>query len=290
MGMPDLAALIQHGSANLWLFVPSAVLLGALHGLEPGHSKTMMAAFIVAIRGTLGQAVLLGLSAAASHTAVVWVVALGGLYFGRNLNLATSEPFFQLASGAVVLGIAFWMLLRTRRDELAWLRAHAGDQPHAHHHRSHDHPRHDDHGHDHHDHEHDHVQGPAAGFQDAHELAHADDIRRRFAGREVTTGQIVLFGLTGGLIPCPASITVLLICLQLRQIAMGALLVLCFSLGLAVTMVAVGAAAALGLRRAEQRWGEALGAFARRAPYASSALIALVGAVMATQGLAALAR
>ena len=36
------------------------------------------------------------------------------------------------------------------------------------------------------------------GYQDAHERAHANDIRKRFANREVTTGQIILFGLTGG--------------------------------------------------------------------------------------------
>jgi hypothetical protein len=48
--MTDFSALLQQGVANAWLFIPSAILLGALHGLEPGHSKTMMAAFIVAIR------------------------------------------------------------------------------------------------------------------------------------------------------------------------------------------------------------------------------------------------
>jgi ABC-type nickel/cobalt efflux system permease component RcnA len=69
--MPDFADLLQQGSAHAWLFVPSAILLGALHGLEPGHSKTMMAAFIVAVRGTVTQAVLLGLAATISHTIVV---------------------------------------------------------------------------------------------------------------------------------------------------------------------------------------------------------------------------
>ena len=78
--MTEFSSLLQQG--NAWLFVPSAILLGALHGLEPGHSKTMMAAFIVAIRGTMKQAVLLGLSATISHTAVVWAVAMAGLYFG----------------------------------------------------------------------------------------------------------------------------------------------------------------------------------------------------------------
>ena len=63
--MNDFTSLLQQG--NAWLFIPSAILLGALHGLEPGHSKTMMAAFIVAVRGTLKQAVLLGLAAGAQN-------------------------------------------------------------------------------------------------------------------------------------------------------------------------------------------------------------------------------
>lgn len=69
--MTEFSTLLQQGASNAWLFIPSAILLGALHGLEPGHSKTMMAAFIVAIRGTVTQAVLLGVAATLSHTAVV---------------------------------------------------------------------------------------------------------------------------------------------------------------------------------------------------------------------------
>jgi ABC-type nickel/cobalt efflux system permease component RcnA len=91
--MPDLATLIQQGSSNLWLFIPTAILLGALHGLEPGHSKTMMAAFIIAVRGTLGQAILLGLAATISHTAVVWLIALAGLHFGSKFNTEATEPY-----------------------------------------------------------------------------------------------------------------------------------------------------------------------------------------------------
>ncbi len=81
--MVPFPELLQQGTAHAWLFVPSAILLGALHGLEPGHSKTMMAAFIIAVRGTVLQAVLLGLAATLSHTAVVWVIALGGQYLGQ---------------------------------------------------------------------------------------------------------------------------------------------------------------------------------------------------------------
>src|SRR5471030_2222647 len=90
--------LIQQGSSHAWLFFPSAVLLGALHGLEPGHSKTMMAAFIVAIRGTVAQAVLLGLSAAIYHSLLIWVIAAGGMYYGNQIDPEKTEPYFQLVS------------------------------------------------------------------------------------------------------------------------------------------------------------------------------------------------
>ena len=102
--MSSFLALVQQG--NSWLFVPSAVLLGALHGLEPGHSKTMMAAFIIAIRGTLAQAVLLALAATASHTAVVWAVALAGLRYGAQWNTERTEPYFQLLSAVLIIVVA----------------------------------------------------------------------------------------------------------------------------------------------------------------------------------------
>ncbi len=370
--MTEFSALLQQG--NAWLFVPSAILLGALHGLEPGHSKTMMAAFIVAIRGTMTQAVLLGLSATISHTAVVWAVAMAGLYFGRNWDTEVTESYFQVASAVLIVGVALWMMWRTWRQGQA-----AQDHDHDHDH-GHDEtklidtghgvvrlavfeegvpPRfrlsresehghswtaeqvrveteradgsrqtftfvqrdgfveseqeipephefvarlrlgHEFHSHDYdveyveHNHHHHAIKDyegldvSAPGYQDPHELAHANDIRRRFANREVTTGQIIMFGLTGGLIPCPASITVLLLCLQLKEFALGATLVLCFSIGLALTMVASGALAALSVKHVSTRWS-GFGEFARKAPYFSGTLILLVGLYVGYQGIHAL--
>jgi len=373
--MTEFSTLLQQGASNAWLFIPSAILLGALHGLEPGHSKTMMAAFIVAIRGTITQAVLLGLSATFSHTAVVWAVALVGLYFGQRWNAEASEPYFQVASAVLIIGVAAWMMWRTWRQQKSVGHGHDHDHDHPHdetkridtghgvvrleifedgvpprfqlfndskHGRiwtadqvrieterpdgssqifsfvqrdgfveseqeipephefvvrlrlGHEHHSHDydleyvEHNHHHHaikDYEGLDVSAP--GYQDPHELAHANDIRHRFADREVTTGQIVMFGLTGGLIPCPASITVLLLCLQLKKIALGATLVLCFSIGLALTMVLSGALAALSVKHVSRRWG-GFGEFARKAPYFSGALILLVGIYVGYQGLHAL--
>jgi len=348
--MTDLSHLLQQSSAHAWLFVPSAILLGALHGLEPGHSKTMMAAFIIAVRGTVLQAVLLGLSATISHTAIVWAIALAGLYFGQELSGERSEAWLQLVSAAIIIGIAGWMVWRTWRE-----------QPHAHGHHHHDEPqsislaglplllevfedgvpprwrlrsesgalpaagdievttiREDgaaqtfafaacdgylesveeipephafkarvalagdatellfrEHDHDHMD---------LGDEDDAHARAHADDIRRRFTGRSVTTTQIVLFGLTGGLIPCPAAITVLLLCIQLKQFSLGFVLVLSFGLGLAITMVSPGVLAALSLRHVERHWS-GFSRYAHRAPYVSAVLIVFVGLYTGWTGL-----
>jgi nickel/cobalt transporter (NicO) family protein len=299
------------------------------------------------------------------------------MYFWQGVDAESFEPYFQLASAAVIIAIALWMLRRTWQDQQR-ARAASGthDHGHDHHHGHGEDIRHIDTGHgviavqvfedgvpprwrirtekgqawsakdvtvtterpdgarqaftfvdrggylesvdeipephefmarvslghgghthdydlsfvEDHDHGHDHLHEELRGldissgeYQDAHELAHANDIRRRFADRNVTTGQIVMFGLTGGLIPCPASITVLLLCLQLKQFALGAVLVLSFSIGLAVTLVVVGAAAALSVHHASKRFSW-FGTVARRAPYLSSALIILVGLYVAYQG------
>ena len=112
---------------------------------------------------------------------------------------------------------------------------------------------------------------------------HAEDIAKRFANRRVTTGQIVLFGLTGGLMPCPAAFTILLVCLQVKQFTLGFTLVLCFSLGLAITLVASGALAAWSVKHASKRIA-GFGDFARKAPYFSGALLIVMGLVIGIQG------
>jgi nickel/cobalt exporter len=308
------------------------------------------------VRGSVTQAVLLGLAAGASHTLVVWAVAMIGLLYASRFDAAAAEPYFQVMAGAVVVAVAVWMLWRIQGDQHAhhhhgpavhridtsggqlalelfeegvparW-RLHVEDgrrcdaalvsletlrpgggrqaftftdrggylesvetipEPHAftaqlrlrrnggqeeHVVAFHD-PAPDG-------------AGDHAG-QDAHARAHAEEIQRRFAGRPVTTWQIVLFGLTGGLIPCPAAITVLLVCLQVQEVTLGLALVLGFSVGLAAVMVTVGVAAAMGLRQAERRWAGLFDRLAGRAPYASAALVLMVGCYMTLQGWAGL--
>lgn len=371
--MLPIAELLQQGSSNAWLFIPSAILLGALHGLEPGHSKTMMASFIIAIRGSVAQAILLGLCAALSHSLIVWLLAAVALKFGNELIAEQAEPYFMLLSALIVAAVALWMFWRTRKDNLAatmqeqaphggklintghgllevsiyedgvpphfrlyrydaqmqplpiaaeehlevailrpdnsretfglqaadgylasttpiaephefMLHLSLGHQDHQHHFTlQFSEAQHEHHHHDHDHAAHSHTSDTRGDYQDAHQRAHAAEIEKRFAGRRVSNGQIALFGLSGGLVPCPASVTILLICLHLKQFSLGAALVASFSLGLAIALVGVGVIAAWSARQASQRF-TGLSHLARKMPYLSSALMLLVSAVMGIQG------
>lgn len=374
--MPPIAELIQQGATNLWVFIPTAILLGALHGLEPGHSKTMMASFIIAVKGSVGQAALLGLCAAFSHSLIVWALAAAALKFGNELIAEQAEPYFMLLSAVVVVSVSVWMFVRTRRDELAAkahqhaphggkvintghgiielevfeasvpprFRLHVYDntmtatdvhdhdaviietlrpdgtrerfelkasgmflectqeiyEPHEfeavltmgrsdHIHRYEVSFSDKDHSQTHASHHHDvgdDILGGDGSYQDAHERAHAEDIKRRFVGQKVTTGQIAMFGLTGGLVPCPASVTILMICLHLKKFSLGAVMVASFSLGLAIALVSVGVIAAWGARQVGKRFGNGrFSDLARKIPYFSSGLMALVGVLLGIQAL-----
>ncbi len=248
--MTDFTALLHLGTGQAWLFLPMAVMLGALHGLEPGHSKTMIASYVVAIRGTGPQAALLGLSAALSHSLIVWLLAAVALTYGDVLIAEHAEPYLMLVSGLIVVAMAALMLRRARFD------AHAHERHHAHAHGGHDHD-------------------------------HAHDAKPVVRGK-ATTAQVIAFGLTGGLLPCPAAVTVLLICLNLKRAVLGAGMVAAFSAGLALTLVGVGLAAAWGARQVERRLSANTEAWLGRLPYLSLLLVACVGAAMAAMGAAQL--
>lgn len=170
------------------------------------------------------------------------------------------------------------------------------------HHHTHEHSSHrHDHQHDGHEHPgepapHDHQQrrhdrGSAAhdhchdGLdEDAHARAHAAEIERRFASGRASNLQTVLFGLSGGLVPCSAAITVLILCLNIGKTWLGIALVAAFSVGLAVTLVGVGVAASIGARVLAERSG-AVGRLLDRAPYLSAVVVLVVGISMILSGL-----
>jgi len=241
--MPDLSQIIQVGGAQVWFYLPVAVVLGALHALEPGHAKSLMAAYIISIRGTPGQAALLGLSAAIGHTIIVWFLVVAALLLGQRLIVEQAEPWLTLLSGVLVTLLAVRMFVRLR---------------------SHNHHHHDSHQHDHHHNNHNH------------------DHPRRKTG--ATASDIVWFGFSGGLLPCPAAIAVLLVCIQLRQFTLGVAMVAAFSIGLALTLVGIGVAASWASKKASTTWPW-LDRIAQRLPYFSAGIVMILGLAMTVFGL-----
>lgn len=252
----DFATLLASGQGAALAYVPVAFALGALHALEPGHAKTMMAGFVAATHGTAAQAALLGLSAAVAHSLVVWILAALGLWLGDLLIAERALPWLQAGGGLAVLVIAAWMAARLRSGAEAG-HAHRHGQPHAAGH-GHAHP------HDHHVHHH---AAPAAHGHAA-------------PAPGVTTRQIIAVGFSGGLVPCPSAVPVLILSLQAGAVAVGVATVAAFSLGLAAVLVGVGVAAAFGIARAD-----GAGRLMRVLPWLSVVVVALAGLYAVTKGL-----
>ncbi len=117
--------------------LPMAFLWGSAHALSPGHGKTTIGAYLVGTRATPWHAVLLGLTTAFTHTAVVFALGLLALVASQYILPEQLFPWLSLASGLLVLGLGL-LLVRQRWRSLA--------HPHPHHHAHH--PHH----HAHHDH------------------------------------------------------------------------------------------------------------------------------------------
>ena len=282
--MPNIESVIQSGVGNAWLLLPTAVFLGALHALEPGHSKSMMTAFIVAIHGTTAQAALLAIAATIGHTIVVWVLAAIAWYLGNAGVLERAEPWLLLIGGLLIVALAVRILMRLIQPT----HAGHGHHDHSHDHHNNNHRHHHDHGHRHEHRDHTHSHSQDAMDEDAHAAAHAAELRNRLSGKTtITNAEVAWFGFSGGLLPCPAAFAVLLACLHQKAYVLGIVMVAAFSVGLALMLVTIGVAAAWGASALQSR----VSGFARVAqwaPYISAGIVLVIGCVVVVQGAVAL--
>lgn len=244
-----------------------AAALGAFHALEPGHGKTVVAAYLVGSRGTARHALILGLIVTASHTAGVYL--LGGVTFYASQYVVPERlyPWVALASGLTIAALGL---------SLFW-RRYAGDaSEHDHHH----HGVHHHHGalaHSHApEHEHDHAHQHGDGSHHAHHHHEPGHVSWR---------QLCALGITGGIVPCPAALVVLLSALSLRRVGFGLLLIVAFSVGLAAVLIAIGMLMVYA-RRLVARFDESGPLVTRWLPLTSSAVMTLLGAAIAVQALA----
>ncbi|MEV6103530.1 nickel transporter [Streptomyces sp. NPDC051940] len=254
-----------------------ALALGALHALAPGHGKTLMAAAAAAGgRGSLRDMVTLGASVTVTHTLGVFV--LGAMVIAGSSATPAVVTWLGIVSGTVVILAGAGLLRR------AWAgREHGHTHGHGH---GHSHGHSHDHGHTHaHDHAHGHAHDHPHPHGHDHPHPHGHDHPHPRRKRPRT----VLLGFAGGLVPSPSAVVVLVGATALGRPWFGALLVVAYGAGLALTLTAAGfavvrlghrAKAAAAHRRTAARW-------LRAAPFGSAALVLVLGCGLVLKGTAA---
>ena len=245
-----------------------AASLGAFHALEPGHGKTVVAAYLVGARGTVWHAVLLGLVVTASHTAGVYLLGGVTLYASRYVVPERLYPWLGAASGLLIVALGANLLYRRLASGRRSAPGHThglGDGDH------HGHPGHD-HSHDGHHHGHDHGDG--------HHHHHLPE-------GPVSLRALVALGVSGGIVPCPAALVVLLGAVASRQIGLGLLLIVAFSVGLAAVLIAIGLVVVCARRLVARfdRTGVEGPLVHRWLPLASASVMTVAGLVITAQAL-----
>ena len=254
--------LIQAEHLSAWFLFTAALIaigLGGLHALEPGHGKTIVAAYLVGSRGTARHAVLLGVIVTASHTAGVFALGAITLYASRYIVPEQLYPWLGALSGITIAGLGCFMLMR-RLSGTATDHDHDLDASHSHWAFW------------------KHTAGEKIGMNPVQSSASRV--------RSVSLVQLFTLGITGGIIPCPAALIVLLSAFALHRIGLGFFLIVSFSVGLALVLIGFGMLMVYARRFMTQFQID--GPLTRRwLPAASSAFIAILGLILTIQALSA---
>ncbi|MHB1005890.1 MAG: HoxN/HupN/NixA family nickel/cobalt transporter [Chloroflexota bacterium] len=281
---------------NELLFAVSSFILGGLHALEPGHGKTVVAAYLVGSKGRVSDAILLGGVVTFTHTFSIIILGILTAVAAAYLVPETVHEVLEVVSGLLVLGVGLWMV----NDRVIKGRAgHDHDHSHGHEHQ-HEHSLHSHqeaptrqaqpelvgafvaHAHDGFAHDHPLRSAPAQGEPNHAHDEHGHGPAPR-SGERPSLGGLVTLGISGGIVPCPAALALLLAAVGAGNILGGLSLVVIFSLGLAVVLVAIGITLVKATDLATRRLGDRLngnGALARQAGMASAVVITLLGAFL----------
>jgi nickel/cobalt exporter len=254
------------GKLTFWALLSAALIaagLGALHALEPGHGKTIVAAYLVGSRGTAQHAVLLGIVVTAAHTAGVYLLGAVTLYASRYIVPGQLYPWLGAISGLSVTGLGVFMFLKHFTGE-SGDHAHAPGQRHSHWFLS---------------------RFSQGAFQQPMDpsLVPADLDPSKTRG--VSLRELFVLGLTGGIVPCPAALVVLLSAFSLHRLGFGLFLITSFSFGLAAVLVVVGLTMVYSKRFMSSRIRRG-GAVLRYLPLISSGFMVALGLGIAVSALA----
>ncbi len=209
-----------------------SLVLGALHALTPGHGKTVVAAYLVGSRGTTWHAVVLGTVVTLTHTGSVFLLGIITLAASQYILPTSIIPVLEIISGLLIVGLGLYLLWQRFQY---WLKSRSNNpvkkarryslQPAF----SNLKLASDIYK----------VEIPGASSSPAHH--HGDGrMHSHDVPEAITWRSLIALGVSGGLVPCPDAIAILLVAVAINRILLGLSLIISFSLGLAIVLIVIG--------------------------------------------------
>ena len=216
-------------SISFYLFaLVIALALGALHALTPGHGKTVVAAYLVGSRGTTLHAVALGTIVTLTHTGSVFLLGIITLAASQYILPTTIIPMLEILSGLLIVGLGFYLLwqrflywrksmnpVQEQQPRKISLAPSASNKK---------------------------ITGGIKVEKPSANLHHHGDgkMHSHDVPESITWRSLIALGVSGGLVPCPDAIAILLVAIAINRILLGLALIISFSLGLAVVLIVIG--------------------------------------------------
>ena len=257
------------------LYLLFAIIIGAFHSLSPGHGKALIGAYIIGTKGTVGDAITLGIVTAASHTISVLILGVILLIAFNSVVPDNIASYLNVISGIIIVIIGTYLLRRRVREMQNSTHSH---EHHTHSHHDHDHSQHayeHSHSHDDHEHQHEHTH---------HDHAHGPD-HQHITMEAIQKNSLltnVMMGISGGMVPCPTALVVLFLAISLKKLALGLILIVFFSFGLAATLTTLGILFSKGSKLIDRYDNNRIVA---RLPVISAGIIVVLGAVIFIRAL-----
>ncbi|MBI5360363.1 MAG: sulfite exporter TauE/SafE family protein [Planctomycetes bacterium] len=277
-------SLIELLEQNIYWALLAAFGFGLLHALQPGHGKAIVGAYLIASEGRVIDAVFLGIIVTLTHTIAVIILAgvIGYLISTGATSEETVKPWLMLCSGGIIAIIGVWMFIARG----IFGHTHTHDHGHGHiHGAEHDHDHHHDHDHDHeHNDAHNHDLNHDHGHSHAHEEhEHTHEENEPAENKRPGLWSLLSLGISGGMVPCPEALALLVFAVAAGQAAKALFLILSFSAGLAVVLIVIGIVMVLTKKMFAK--SKSTGKIIRILPFVSSVFITLVGLVLLLKAL-----
>lgn len=245
-----------------------AAVMGAAHAFTPGHGKTVMAAYLIGERGTVMHALVLGVVVTITHVWSILALGLISLYATEHISETTFTFWTAVLSGGIIVLLGLFLL---RQRYTQYVLARYGDADGAHHH--------------HHGVFADHTHEPGEELTHDHDgIGSHSHVYEGIDGQPPTYRRILWLGVSGGIVPCPAALIVLLTAINIGRLSLGLMLILAFSLGLAAVLVVLGIVVVRASGAVQRRLGKR-STMLLVLPIVSSVLITMLGAYLVIQTL-----